>query len=364
MININHNSILQFPNTIQDVFIIILTLCTWFLAVVFTKKYQFSRKTYLFIGIINMVTIAIFLTKNLAVFFTLIILNLMIIIAAAPKNSGSRKIMLIYAAVAKLVLIFLLLFTGCLNGTLIFYILLIPFLGLFPFQTWYISLFEKFPFGIIASVIAFQGMTIFTGESLLKANEIATLQWSLALVSLISSILAILQNQTKRLLAYIISSQLGFLAFSHLTNSGETSLGSVYLTLSLLGATTAFIMMISALEMRKTDLSLLKPNGCYESYPKLALWLLIFGLISTGLPLSVGYIAEDLIFESGFEVAPVIDFMWLISIAINTILIVKIFLFLCQGTAKKENDLDLRKKEIWSINLVFLIIILATIALT
>lgn len=363
MINTNF-SILQFPNKIQDIFIIALLCCTWLLAVVFTRKYQFSRKIYLFIGTINLATIALFLTKNLAVFFTLIILNLMIILAAASKNSGSRKIMTIYIAMAKLVLIFLLLFTNPVNTTLIFYALLIPFLGLFPFQTWYINLFEKFPLGIVTAFIAFQAVTIFTGESLLKATEIINLQWALALASLASSILAILQNQTKRSLAYIISSQLGFLAFSHLTNSGAASLGSVYLTISLLGATTAFVMMIAALEMRKTDLSLLKPNGCYESYPKLSFWLLIFGLISSGLPLSVGYIAEDLIFESGFRTTPVIDVLWLISIAINTILIVKIFLFLCNGTAKKENGLDLRKHESWAVILVFFIILLATFLLT
>lgn len=335
MLNINYNFILQFPTTAQDIFIILLTFCTWFLAIIFTKKYQFSRKTYLFIGIINIVTIAVFLTKNLLVFFALVILNLMLILAAAPKNSGSRKIMLIYVTAAKLFLVFLVLFTGKLDGNVIFYVLLIPFLGLFPFQGWYISLFEKFPLGIIASFVAFQGMTIFAGEILLKTTEMVSLQWVLSLASLISSILAILQNQTKRLLAYIISSQLGFLAFSHLTDLGAASLESVYLMLSLLGA-IAFIMIISALEIHKTDLSLLKLN---RDYLKWTYWLLIFGLISSGLPFSVGYLAQDIIFESSFKTTFLIDIIWLISIIINTILIVKIFLFLYQETVKK-NGLD------------------------
>lgn len=340
---------------------VILILCTTILANIFTSKRQSSFATRAAINLVAALSVIAFCFKNPSSLFIETAL-VFAIISFAAKN---KRIMAIYGIATALVILFLAIL-GQANQTIIFYIILFPLLGLAPFQSWYLSFFESTPLGMVAIFVCFQGAFIWVAQSLLKPETSMIFYALLAVTSLASSILAYIQNNPRRTLAYLISSQLGFFSFAHASSSFAMNFGSLYMMLALFGASTGFIMMISALEMRRDNLSLARPWGSYESYPKLAYYLLIFGLISSGLPLSIGYVAEDLIFETSFEAEPLIDILWLLSIAINTITIVKIFLFLCHGLPRKEKglaQLDLRKGEVLAVAsmiiILFLIVIIA-----
>jgi len=352
---------LENDELLRKILVILLILCAQLLSIIFTPTNTSCPRSYSFISLIGLSSIIIFTTLTHFAFYTILSAVLLMIFFALPKNSATRKIMLLYTLLAELFIIAAMFLH--INNPTIFYIASLIFLGLFPFQSWYVKFFETASFGVITAFASFQAIAILVAVSLLKLDDLAIPQWVLAVVILSSSILALIQQQARRSLAYLINSQLGFLLFANIANSASLNLGNIFMTLSFLGASTGFIMMISALEMRKRDISLFRPNGCYESYPKLACWILVFGLISSGLPLSINYIAEDLIFEHSFLNEPFADIICLIAIAINTIIVVKMFLFLCQGTAEKEKEIDLRKHEITAVSFIFITILLTTFLL-
>jgi NADH-quinone oxidoreductase subunit L len=238
------------------------------------------------------------------------------------------------------------------------YIILFPIIGLFPFQSWYIKFFTNFSLKSVSLLILMQAIIILFSHNYLQIEYFRIIHWFLAVSALISSFLAIIQNNIRRLLSYLISSQIAFLAFASFSNSSTIMLGSNYLFLAILSS-CIFVILIHSLEIRQGKLAINRPCGNYNSYPKLATFLLLFGLTASGFPLSVSYIAEDLIFAGSFAQETVIDIIWICSIALNNIIIIKIFLYLCQGTDKYEKNLDLKKPEF----IIYVIIIMIMFSL-
>lgn len=338
---------------------VILILCATILANIFTPKRQSSLIIHAAINLIAALSVAAFWLKNPSLLF----LEAALVFAIISCVTKNKKIILLYFAATLLAILFVTIFQHG-DEKIIFYVILFPLLGLVPFQSWYLSFFESTSLGVVAAFVCFQGAFIWVAQSLLNLQSGMIFYSLLAVSSLAASALAYIQNNPRRVLAYLISSQLGFFSFAHASTSFAMNFGSLYMMLALFGASTGFIMMVAALEARRDNLDLARPCGAYQSYPKLAYYLLIFGLISSGLPLSIGYVAEDLIFESSFEVEPIIDILWLISIAINSITIVKMFLFLFHGQTRKEKglgQLDLRRGEVFAVAATIIILFLTVI---
>lgn len=241
--------------------------------------------------------------------------------------------------------------------TIILFIAFLLIVGLFPFQSWYIKCFEILPLWFMAIIMLLQSLLIWTSKKFYQIYNIEILHSFLAVAALISSFMAISQNNVRRLLPYLIGSQMAFLAFSSISISKTVNMGSNYLFLALF-ASCAFVMLINALEKRQGELKIARPCGNYDSYPRLSVLLFLFGLTASCFPLSVSYIAEDLIFEGSFDDETIIDIIWIIAIAINNITVVKIFLYLCQGTSNYEKNLDLKNHEtiIYSALMICLIV--------
>lgn len=275
------------------------------------------------------------------------------------QNLKAKKIAVICAATFLSAVIFV-----PQNQTIISAVFLFFLIGLFPFQSWYLKLFSSSSFGLIAVFVTCQTALIWALEFLFGLETNLTMHWFLTAASMTASMLAFVQDNPRRTLAYLISSQLAFFSFAHSSTSTAMNFGSIYMLIGIIGASTGFILMIGLLEARRGNLSLARPSGSYESYPKLAYYLLIFGLISSGLPFSIGYVAEDLIFESSFEIEPMIDILWLLCVAINNITIVKMFLFLCHGLPRKEKgfgQLDLKSGKIFAAAALTAILFLITV---
>lgn len=312
------------------------------------------------INFIAILTLIAFTKNELAIVLSCLFSGFVAIFFSLKYKSFSRKILLIYCAISLSILAISYLFFQKYYALILVYFAILPLIGIFPFQSWYLSFFRNSPFGVIIVFNALQAITATTLVNFLHLENFLIMQIGVALATLFSSIIAVIQKQTRNLLAYLISSQLGFLIFATLVNQGNSEYGAIFMTLSFIAATGGFLAMIAALESRKKDLLILQPSGCYESYPKLAFYLFIFGAISCGLPLSIGYIGEDLIFERNFLVDPTADILCLIAVAINTISIVKIFLYLCHGKSNKETGIDLRKAEVATALFLLIFIIFTT----
>lgn len=217
-------------------------------------------------------------------------------------------------------------------------------LGLFPFSGMYAAFFERTPegmFAILAVTQACGAYFLFKG-----AAPIEGLHLPLAGLALLSSLLAVVQYRPKRVLAYLLSSLLAMIAYAANMQDPAISLGGRELLLTFMIAGIGFVMMVSALEARTGKLADLRyPSGAYDAYPALALSALLFGLIATGLPLSLGYIAGDLILAGSYAQSPVGSFLWLGVITLNAVTVMRLFLYLFNGNPAQHQRLDLRKKE-------------------
>jgi NADH:ubiquinone oxidoreductase subunit 4 (subunit M) len=147
----------------------------------------------------------------------------------------------------------------------------------------------------------------------------------------------------------LTASQLALMAYALHYPVQHTHIGGEMMLLAFLTATTGLVMMVAALEARRGGmLSLLAPSGHYASAPKLAMLMLLFGLIATGLPLSLGYMAEEMILGGTFDAEPLAGIFWLGSISLNAVVVMRMFLFLCQGKGQDRGataHLDLRPTE-------------------
>ena len=153
----------------QNIFLLLLIFCTGLMACVFTSKRQSHSKTCALVVAIIAATFAICFVTNIIVFFAIILSVLGAVFFATFQGSAARKVLIIYGAIFLSVAILL-----CLSGVnevIIFYSLLIPFLGLFPFQTWYINFYKHSSFGAVAAFVAFQGVVILVGESFFKIED-------------------------------------------------------------------------------------------------------------------------------------------------------------------------------------------------
>lgn len=274
-------------------------------------------------------------------------------------NKSVTRVLELYATVAILLIIMQFKYSSLPQYAeeILFYIMMALIIGLLPFQSWYLKVFEKTSLNILSVFIVFQAVLLWHIQSLFHLEHLIILHWMFAILSLITSCLAIVQNNIRRLLPYLISSQMGFLVFSHLSTSETMLFGSNYLLLTIVIVTSSLVLIIGSLEARQGLGCIRTPNGNYDSYPKLASFLLIFGLISSGFPISIGYMAEDLVFEGNFNTESIVDIIWIMIIAINNISIMKIFLYLCNGKNRKETGLDLKRVEI--IFLYFILIFIA-----
>ena len=95
-------------------------------------------------------------------------------------------------------------------------------------------------------------------------------------------------------------------------------------------------------------LSLSRPTGQYDFDPKLASALLLFGLMSVGFPLSLVYVAENLILEAGLYEAPLQGFARLGLTALTAVAVIKLYLHLCHDGKGFERGIDILLSKLFA----------------
>lgn len=224
---------------------------------------------------------------------------------------------------------------------------LLVLIGAPPFHGWALKLAKTltpahFAGTLILNAAVFQAVL---GDFSQRAQPLlATL---FALSALFAAALSCAQLSARRALAAVAISQFSMAGFAAFSGSPTAATGATWLILGVLTTTLGAFLLLGALEARRGEAATLgAPEGCYDSWPRLANGFLVLGLASAGLPLTLGFVASDMILEGGFGVLPFVTLLVLLAGALNALTLMRMFLYLFQGRRGEAQPSDLRPREL------------------
>lgn len=331
------------------------------LACFYTPAHVSSRTTFSLILILNMLAMVILRADSAVLLCTLIPVFFILLMVATGTRHGMHRLLLLFGGITSFLLAWSLLSGGeqRLNLELLGLVL---FCGLFPVSPWYSRLFENLPSGLLASSFVFQMMLVMSLEQQQAVSRDA-LMLIMPVLAIISLLMALGQSSARRALSGLAASQLAFLVYA---DSGQhfSELAALLLAQAQTVAVPGLILTVGTLETRVGELNIARPSGQYDSYPKLASAMLLFGLMGAGFPLTLAYIAEDLVLESGFHETPVLGMIWLVVTALTAIAVIKMYLYLCHGKKGFEPGIDILPSKLIAAVLATLLLVFSSFSLS
>ncbi|MBV8830951.1 MAG: NADH-quinone oxidoreductase subunit M [Acidobacteriaceae bacterium] len=171
---------------------------------------------------------------------------------------------------------------------------------------------------------------------------------ALAILGIIyGALLALIQPNIKRLIAYSSVSHLGFIVLGIFTFSQQGADGAVYQMIAHGVSTGALFILAGYLEERRGSMEIADFGGVSTPAPVFATFFMIAMLASIGLPVLCNFIGEYLVLQG----AALTKFTWASWAAIGVILSAAYMLWMYQRTfLGKINDgtrnfTDLRRRE-------------------
>ena len=220
-------------------------------------------------------------------------------------------------------------------------------LGAWPFHGWYLRLADILPLPFLGALLLVQSGLVGNPAAVPVGSMEGPLSAVMASSAFALALLGLAQRSARRAAASLVLSQLAMTSFASLAIHGVPPAGRLYLLLTLALATVGWVMLLGALEARRGGpLSVFEPTGCYESWPRLATAFMVLGLVSAGLPLSLGYVASDLVIRATFASRPVATVLIILALALNAICVLRMFLYLFQGAPGRPQPSDLRPREL------------------
>jgi NADH-quinone oxidoreductase subunit M len=215
--------------------------------------------------------------------------------------------------------------------------------GVFPFHGWMVHAFEYGP--LLPTALLFNGHL---GALLIARSETTALPLAakhaldvLGLVALatalITSIRGFAEKKPRRLLAYLCLSQACFILVGFATANAQGITGGLIHWLVVSTASTGLICIVRVLEVRLSVID--DPSGhlgLATRAPRLATFFLVCGLALIGLPGTLGYCAEDLLFHGALENHPWIGLCLPIATAFSAINLMRLFSILFLGVLPKH----------------------------
>lgn len=215
--------------------------------------------------------------------------------------------------------------------------------GLFPFHAWTLRSFESGP--LLPKALLFNShlgalLVARAQSSGLSVLEHPSLEWLslLALVTaLIASLRGLIEKKPRRLLAFVCISQASFILSGLLATNAEGVMGGMLHWIVVTLASTSLIAILRILEVRVIDVA--DPTtslGLAVRAPRLAVFFLISGLALVGLPGTMGYCAEDLLFHGVQDHHSIMGGALLLATAINAINLMRLYSVLFLGVLPKN----------------------------
>jgi NADH-quinone oxidoreductase subunit M len=180
---------------------------------------------------------------------------------------------------------------------------------LFPFHTWLPDAHTEAPTAgsiMLAGVLLKMGtygmlrfcLPLFPNAARRLAPEIAVL----AIIGILyGALVAMVQTDLKRLVAYTSVSHLGFVVLGIFAMSAASVQGALYQMLNHGISTSALFLLVGMLYDRRHTHEISQFGGLATPMPVLAAFFLFVSLSSIGLPMLNGFVGEFLILNGTFE---------------------------------------------------------------
>ncbi len=215
--------------------------------------------------------------------------------------------------------------------------------GLFPLHGWVIRQFEHGP--LLPVALLFNGhlgaLLVARSEAvaltLAEQHVLDGLGIAALATALITSIRAFAESSPRRLLGLLCLSQASFILAGIATANAEGVAGALLHWLVVAAASTGLIAIVRVLEVRVSGTAAPEGHlGLAVKAPRLATFFLICGLALVGLPGTLGYCAEDLIFHGALENHPWLGLALPVATAFNAINLLRIYSLLFLGVLPKR----------------------------
>ncbi|HBY62200.1 MAG TPA: hypothetical protein DEH78_20460 [Solibacterales bacterium] len=239
--------------------------------------------------------------------------------------------------------------------------------GLFPFHTWVVAAFQNGPLltaGLVANahlgafVIARVAIPLLPDYS----RDALTLVSNLALISgLYAAFAGLGERRPRRSLALLMISQSSFILSGLESRNAEGIAGALTSWMVVAAATMGLLIVFRALEKRCAGLGDTEFAGLAATAPRLAVFFAICGLALVGLPGTLGFAAEDLLFHGALAGHPLLGVALPLATALNAINVYRLFssLFLGQRATRVPVFPDALRGERLVLTALVLFLILA-----
>ena len=220
--------------------------------------------------------------------------------------------------------------------------------GIIPFQSWFPKFVEQVPMGVVVAFVGPQ-LGVYAQLELLSPQSIGSYGHTIAAfgaaTAVLAAILGVVQTDARRAVAYLILSQTGLVAFGLESRSAVGLTGAVLNWQVLAIATSGFAMALAALGARREHLNLSVPHGDFSQTPRLGTAFLLLGFASVGFPLTLGFIAEDLLVQGTVGEYPLLGLSLVVATAVNGITVLRSFFYLFTGSKNNSRAPDLGRRE-------------------
>lgn len=220
--------------------------------------------------------------------------------------------------------------------------------GIFPFHAWVPRLYERAPLGT-ALVFLQPQIGAYVLARFVITGPLASASLLLDVLGVITVLyaaaLALGQRSGRRALGYLAVSQSALVLVGLADGGLLGATGAILVIVSVGLAQTGFGLALWATEARRGELVLDADGGGHASTPALAGATLVLGLASVGLPGTLAFVAEDLVFHATLEARPWVGIAMVIATALNGISVLRIVFRLFGGRARKTGERDLTPRE-------------------
>lgn len=238
--------------------------------------------------------------------------------------------------------------------------------GIFPLHSWVVTSFEHGP--LLPTALLFNGhlgaLVLARTEAVsLPSFALAALDW-LSIAALVTALIASLrgfaEKKPRRLLAFVCISQASFILSGLATGNAQGIAGALVHWLVVTAASSGLIAILRILEVRVMDVMNPESNlGLAVKTPRLATFFLLCGLALIGLPGTLGYCAEDLLFHGALASHSSLGIALLVATAFNAINLIRLFGLLFLGVLPKHviDIPDALPRERWPLAAIVMFLI-------
>jgi len=231
-----------------------------------------------------------------------------------------------------------------------------------PLHSWFPSFVAAAPLGVVVALAAPQ-LGLYAHLYFISDRLPEGLAQLVAVVGtfsvIVSAALGLVQTEVRRALAFLIISQTGLVAFGLDSGSPIALAGSLVTGQVLALAMAGFTMTLAALEARRGRLSVSATAGSFSRAPRMAGAVLVLGLASVGFPLTLGFVAEDLLVQGSVGDFPALSLALIFATALNGVTVMRCFFYLFSGVSGHNGEIDLRRREINALTVIMVTLLIA-----